>query len=68
MENIIVIVQARCDSSRFPNKILEKLSNKTLIEFLFHRLFKSKKIDNFYLATTKKKVTINFVIYLKILK
>ena len=55
MENIIVIVQARCDSSRFPNKILEKIKNKTLIEFLFSRLFKSKKIDSFFLATTKKK-------------
>ena len=55
MENIVVVVQARCSSSRFPNKILEKIKNKTLIEFLFSRLFKSKKIDNFYLATTKKK-------------
>ena len=55
MENITVVVQARCSSSRFPNKILEKIKNKTLIEFLFSRLFNSKKIDNFYLATTKKK-------------
>ena len=56
MENITVIVQARCGSLRFPNKILEKIKKDyTLIEFLFSRLFKSKKINNFFLATTKKK-------------
>ena len=49
-------MQARCGSSRFPNKILEKIyKNYTLIEFLFFRLFKSKKINNFFLATTKSK-------------
>jgi glutamate-1-semialdehyde 2,1-aminomutase len=56
MENITAIVQARCDSSRFPNKVLEKIyGDSTLIEFLFSRLFKSKKINNFFLATTKNK-------------
>ena len=56
MENITVIVQARCGSSRYPNKILKKLNkNYNLIELLFSRLFKSKKIDHFYLATTTKK-------------
>jgi glutamate-1-semialdehyde 2,1-aminomutase len=56
MENITVIVQARCNSSRFPNKVLEKIyEDYTLIEFLFSRLFKSKKINNFFLATTNNK-------------
>jgi glutamate-1-semialdehyde 2,1-aminomutase len=56
MENITLIVQARCGSSRFPNKILQKIDqNFTLIEYLFKRLFGSKKINHFYLATTKKK-------------
>ena len=53
MENITVIVQARCGSIRYPNKVLEKINkNYSLIEFLFLRLFKSKKINSFYLATT----------------
>ena len=56
MENITVIVQARCGSLRFPDKILKKIKKDyTLIEFLFSRLFKSKKINNFFLATTKNK-------------
>ena len=56
MENITAIVQARCNSSRFPNKVLEKIhGDLTLIEFLFSRIFKSKKINNFFLATTKNK-------------
>ena len=53
MENITVIVQARCGSIRYPNKVLEKINKDySLIEFLFLRLFKSKKINSFYLATT----------------
>ena len=67
MENITLIVQARCGSSRFPNKILQKIDqNFTLIEYLFKRLFGSKKINHFYLAKKKKKKMINFVTYLKI--
>ena len=50
----LAIIQARCGSTRFPNKVLQKINNKTLIRIIFERLRKSKKIDKIILATTKK--------------
>ena len=51
----IAIIQARLTSTRFPNKILEKVNNKTLIEILISRLNKSKKIDQIVVATPNDK-------------
>lgn len=45
-----VIIQARTSSSRFRNKILNKIQNKTILEILLLRLKKSKKIDHFIVA------------------
>ena len=56
MEKITVIVQARCGSTRFPGKILKKINNTSLIEIIFKRLKKSKKINDFILATTTQKI------------
>ena len=50
--NILAIVQARCGSKRFPNKILQKLGDKVLIELLLERLSKSKLINKIIVATT----------------
>ena len=49
-KNTGVIIQARTGSSRFKNKILSKIKNKTLLEILLLRLKKSKKIDHFVVA------------------
>ena len=38
----IIIVQARASSKRFPDKVLKKIKNKSLIEILIKRLKKSK--------------------------
>ena len=55
MENkIIAIVQARTGSTRFPNKVLKKIKDKTLIEILFHRLSLCRRINKIVLATTTK--------------
>ena len=40
---IIAIIQARLNSLRYPNKVLEKINNKSVIEILLKRLKKSKK-------------------------
>ena len=51
MENkTIAIIQARLTSSRFPNKILQKIGNHTLIEFIINRLKNSKEIDQIIVA------------------
>ena len=52
MNNIIAIVQARMGSTRFPNKVMSKINNYTLIEVLLKRLSKSKLINEIVLSTT----------------
>ena len=52
---IIAIIQARVTSSRFPNKIFQKIGNKTLIEILIDRLKKSRHIDKIVLAIPNNK-------------
>ena len=43
--NFIAIVQARLNSSRFPEKVLKKIRNKTLLEILYNRLKQSKTLN-----------------------
>ena len=50
---VLAIVQARVGSIRLPEKVLKKINGKPLIEILFHRLSKSKKIDKIILATSE---------------
>ena len=47
---IICIVQARTKSTRFPNKVLQRINGKTIIEILFKRLSQSKKINKIIFA------------------
>ena len=54
-KNIVAIIQARLTSSRFPNKIIQKINNKTLIELLINRLEKSKYLNKIVLAVPKNK-------------
>ena len=54
MEKIGIIVQARCNSRRFPNKILKKINNvETVLEFQINRLLKLFQKENIIIATTK---------------
>ena len=52
---IIVITQARTGSSRFPNKIMNRIEGKTLLSIHVNRIKKSKKINSLIVATTNKK-------------
>ena len=52
----LAIIQARLGSTRFKRKILKKIGNKTLIEFLYERVSSSKKIDKTIIATTTNKI------------
>ena len=42
-------------SERFPGKVLKKISDVSLIEWVIRRVKKSKKIKKIILATTKNK-------------
>lgn len=50
--NVVAIVQARCGSSRFPNKIFASLGGKPLIWHVINRLKFSNKVNDILLATT----------------
>ncbi len=50
---VVAIVQARLGSTRLPNKVLKKISGKSLIEILLLRLSKSKLIDEIVVAMPK---------------
>lgn len=55
MLKVDAIIQARVGSSRLPNKVIKKISNLFIIEWVIIRLKKSKRIRRIILATTKKK-------------
>ena len=62
VKNTVAIIQARTNSIRLPNKILFKINNMMLIEILYRRLKKSKKLNEIVIATTKEsKNLINFL-------
>ncbi len=52
---IIAITQARTASTRFPNKIMNKIKGKTLLNIHINRIKKSKKINAIIIATTNKR-------------
>lgn len=49
---IIAIIQARCGSTRFPNKVFADICGKPLIWHVVNRLKFAKTIDQIVLATT----------------
>ena len=55
MQKISAIIEARSNSTRLPKKILLKINNKTIIEYLVNNLKKSKIINEIIIATTTNK-------------
>jgi len=54
-KQLALIIQARVNSTRFPNKVISDLSGVTLIERILQRVKKVKKIGKIIIATTKRK-------------
>ncbi len=54
--DFVCIVQARSNSSRFKNKIFNKIGNYSILEIILKRLKKSKLINNIVVATTTNKI------------
>ena len=48
------IIQARMNSTRFPRKMIKKLGNEKVIEWVIKRLKKSKKLNQIILATSTR--------------
>ena len=55
MRNIIAIVQARMESTRFPGKVMHKVNGVPMIELLLARLSKASSINKIVLATYDSK-------------
>ena len=53
--NFLLILQARQNSTRFPNKVLQKIHGIPLIIFLLKRLNKCKKVDRVVTVIPKNK-------------
>jgi spore coat polysaccharide biosynthesis protein SpsF len=53
---IVGIIQARVSSTRLPNKVMLKVLDKTLLEYMIERVTQSKKIDKIIVATTTNNV------------
>lgn len=51
----LAIIQARCGSSRLPQKVLMDLAGKTVIERVAERVLKSQNIDEAIVATSIEK-------------
>ena len=62
---MLVVVQARSSSRRFPRKILYKIYGKTLIEHVILKINKSKNVSNIVVATSNCKSDDNLVKLLK---
>ena len=54
-KQLVLIIQARMNSSRFPNKVISDLGGSPLIERILQRVKKVKKIGKIIIATTKKR-------------
>ncbi len=48
----LVIIQARCGSSRLPSKVMKDIEGKTALEQMLNRVSKSTRIDEIVVATT----------------
>ena len=53
--NYLVLIQARCGSTRFPNKVLADLAGKTDLEWVIERVKKAKKVDEVMVITSIEK-------------
>ena len=51
---IALVTQARFGSSRLKGKVLEKISNKTILQIHLENVKKSKLVTDFYVATTNE--------------
>ena len=63
--NNILIIQARINSQRFPEKVIKKINGKSLIEIMLHRLKKSKYINKIVFAIPNNKENHNLYNFLK---
>jgi len=55
------IIQARYGATRLPGKVLLKVMNKTILEYVIERVKKARRLDDVIVATTVKKEDLEIV-------
>ena len=65
MSNIVAVIQARENSTRFPGKVLSKINGKSIIQIIHTRLKGSKKINKIIFAIPNNKKNKNLEKHLK---
>src|SRR3989338_271938 len=55
------IIQARCGATRLPGKVLLKVMDKTILEYVIGRVQKAKNVENIIVATTVEKKDLEIV-------
>ena len=63
-KSVAVLIQARLNSQRLPEKIIKKINNKTIIQLIHERLSFCKEINDIIVVTTKDKKDDKLVKYL----
>jgi 3-deoxy-manno-octulosonate cytidylyltransferase (CMP-KDO synthetase) len=53
---IIAVIPARCNSSRFPDKVIYPYHGKPLLYYVYREVAKAKKVDRAVVATDSKRV------------
>ncbi len=56
-----IIIQARFGSTRLPGKVLLKIMDKTMLEYLIERVKKSKNIEDIIVASSTKKENLQII-------
>ena len=62
---MLAIIQARCNSKRFKNKVLHTFLGKPIIQHVIDNVKRSKKISKIIVATSKNKTDNKLATYLK---
>ena len=57
----LVLIQARCGSSRLPNKVLMSLNGKTVIETVIERVKRSEQIEEVIVVTSIEKCNLPII-------
>lgn len=56
-----IIIQARLGSTRLPGKVLLKIMDKTILEYLIERVKKAKNVEDIIIATTTKEEDLDII-------
>lgn len=57
----VAMIQARCDSSRLPNKVLKEISGKPDLQWVIERVWRSRLMDEVMVVTSIEKNNLSLI-------